>query len=195
MEPFFIASCSPRRGGNSDFAAELLQETLPGPVVLRRIADAHVLPCSSCGYCDTHPGRCALDGSAGEAWGDGASGLFRATCAAPFTFVVSPVYFYHLPAQAKAWIDRSQRFWSWKGVKPGQGKGLTAVLMGARMKGDKLFEGAERTLRYMAQALGMEWHEPLRLYGLDGADALAGCPEKQELVRSFAAGRFGEFSL
>ena len=56
-----------------------------------------------------------------------------------------------------------------------------------RPRGDKLFEGAERTLRYMALALGLEWVEPLRLYGLDGPDDLAGHAEASARVVEFAA--------
>ena len=64
---------------------------------------------------------------------------------------------------------------------------MTAVLMGARPRGDKLFEGADRTLRYMAKTLGMEWLPPLYLYGLDGPDALVRSAEKQAQLRNWAA--------
>ena len=64
---------------------------------------------------------------------------------------------------------------------------MTAVLLGARPRGEKLFEGAERTLRYMALAAGLEWLEPLRLYGLDEVGALAGNREAVERLRAYAA--------
>ncbi len=180
MDPVFLASCSPRRGGNSDFAVSVVRGALGVPSVTYRIAEQGVRPCSSCGYCETHPGACSLD-----APGDGAQKLFQALCGAPLGILVSPVYFYHLPAQAKAWIDRSQRFWPC-GMKPGKGRPFTAVLFGARPRGEKLFEGAERTLRYMALALGLEWLEPLRLYGLDGPSDLAADAEASERIRAFA---------
>lgn len=179
--PVFLAACSPRHGGNSDFAASLLRSCLPGAGPVRRIADEKVRPCISCGYCAAHPGECSLDGPH-----DGARALFQAMCQAPLSVIVSPVYFYHLPAQAKAWVDRSQRFWACA-EKPGRGHAVTAVLFGARLRGEKLFEGAERTLRYMALALGLEWVEPLRLYGLDGPGDLAAEKEACERIRAYAA--------
>ena len=178
--PVFVASCSPRRGGNSDFAASVLRGALGVPCETYRVADLGVRPCLSCGYCDAHPGECSLD-----APGDGARNLFQAMCRAPLSILVSPVYFYHVPAQAKAWMDRSQRFWNC-GAKPGEGRPVTAVLFGARRRGDRLFEGAELTLRYMALALGLEWLEPLRIYGLDGPSDLAENSEAAESIRRFA---------
>ena len=121
-EEFFLAACSPRRGGNSDFAASLLQQALPGRSTLRRVADCGVRPCISCGFCGENPGRCALDGPE-----DGAAALFDEMLRARFCIVVSPVYFYHIPAQAKAWVDRAQRFWACA-ERPGKGGILSAVL-------------------------------------------------------------------
>lgn len=178
--PVFLASCSPRRGGNSDFAVSLMQRSMKVPCRAWRIADEGVRPCVSCGMCLSRPGTCSLD-----APGDGAKALFDGMCAAPVSVLACPVYFYHVPAQAKAWIDRAQRFWTC-GEKPGRGRVLTAVLFGARLRGEKLFEGAERTFRYMALALGMTWSEPLRLYGLDGPWDLENSAEACARIVSFA---------
>ena len=179
-DDILLVACSPRRGGNSDEASRLLHEALPGRSLVLRVTDLDVRPCSSCGFCNVHPGFCSLDGP-----GDGAKVLFEAMFRARVCVMVSPVYFYHLPAQAKAFVDRAQRFWVC-GEKPGRGRVLSAVLFGARPRGEKLFEGAERTLRYMALALGMEWCEPLRLYGLDGPDALAQSSMHREKLLEYA---------
>ena len=204
--PVFVASCSPRRGGNTDFAAHLIQEVLSPLVQVVRVADCRIRPCTSCGFCAEHPGQCLLDSmepvhfsndidreslkhpavsgteqalsdiqrvgmeQKGTAAGDDAARLFNALCSSSFSFIVSPVYFYHVPAQAKAWIDRTQRYWS---STPGSGGILAAVLIGARPRGARLFEGARLTLRYMAAALGMKTVDALCLYGLDGPQALA----------------------
>lgn len=178
--PVFLVSCSPRKGGNGDSISSLISSALPGKVRVKRVADENVRPCISCGFCAEHPGACALDDPK-----DGAMSLFRDLCRARVGVIVSPVYFYHLPAQAKAWVDRAQCFWAGES-RPGAGQPVTAVLYGARLRGEKLFEGAERTLRYMALSLGLSWTEPLRLYGLDGPQDLAQNPEAQELVRAFA---------
>ncbi|MBR4423345.1 MAG: NAD(P)H-dependent oxidoreductase, partial [Mailhella sp.] len=155
----------------------------PVPSLAARVADAGVRPCASCGRCLSHPGECALDGS-----GDGAAALFAHAAAARLTLIVSPIYFYHLPAQAKAWIDRAQRWWALPAsAKPAAGRTLSAILIAARERGEHLFDGAERSLRYMALALGMEWHPALRLYGYDSPGALRADSAAQERIRRFAA--------
>lgn len=198
--PVFIASCSPRKGGNCDFAASLVARTLPVSSTVQRVADAGVRPCNACGVCDSMPGRCTLDGptvlpsSSGSSQlpqRDGAKALFAAMTLAPVTFIITPIYYYHIPAQAKAWVDRTQRFWAMNGESPAKGKAMSCILIGARPRGDRLFEGAERTLRWMARTLGMEWLEPLELYGLEQASALADSVEKQADVCEYAARIFG----
>ena len=200
--PVFIASCSPRKGGNCDFASSLVARTLPVATSVIRVADANVRPCSACGVCDSMPGRCTLDGptvlpsSAGVQMPmrDGAKALFASMTLAPVTFIVAPIYYYHIPAQAKAWVDRTQRFWAMRGESPAKGKGMACILVAARERGDMLFDGAERSLRWMAKTLGMEWLEPLELCGLEHASALADSVEKQAAVCSYAARVFGGFS-
>lgn len=193
--PILIASCSPRKGGNSDCAASLIARTLPGPSQILRVADASVRPCIACGVCDSMPGRCTQDGytvqptfpSAPLPPMDGAKTLFAAMAAGPVSFIVSPIYFYHIPAQAKAWVDRAQRFWAMKGETPLKGKAMACVFIAARSQGERLFEGAEISLRWMAKTLGMEWCEPLRLYGLEGPSALADSQELQANVCYYTA--------
>ena len=161
MEDLLVLSASPRKGGNSDFAASLVLEAMGSRGKIIRVADAGVQPCSSCGYCDRHPGKCALAS-------DGADEVFQAMLASPMTVFVSPVYFYHLPAQAKAFLDRMQRWWAVPGDRlPGKGRFIAPVLLGARKKGDRLFEGSLLTLKYAADTVGMKLKEPVLLHGLD----------------------------
>ena len=176
-----ILACSPRRGGNSDTAAAIVQEALARPAEVRRIADIGMRPCISCGYCGNHPGSCALDGPE-----DGALSLLEGLVAGPAACLVSPIYYYHLPAQAKALVDRCQRYWN--GACPGRGTPLGAILIAARPRGDLLFQGAELTLRYMARSLGMSPIPPLCLYGLDAPGDLAGRPDLQERIREYVSG-------
>lgn len=202
---FRVLACSPRRGGNTDGAADLLEKTLEESLGERgqtiRVADLPVRPCVSCGWCDAHPGECSLDRSSapvvpGFAPGpDPALPLLRDLCAAPVACLVSPVYFYHLPARAKALVDRAQAFWSLPSeLKPGRGRVMGAVLLGARPRGEKLFAGAILTLRSVADVLGLTLAAPLSLYGLDDAEALSRSPEAAERIREYgrdlAARRF-----
>ena len=178
--PVCILTCSPRRGGNSDTAAAWLRTAFSLPAEVLRVADKAVHPCVSCGYCAERPGSCVLDGSE-----DGALSLLKSLTAAPAACLVSPIYFYHLPAQAKALIDRCQRFWN--GAPPGRGTPFGAVLLAGRPQGERLFQGAELTLRFMAHTLGLKPIPPLCLYGVDAPDALAGRTELRERIRNYAA--------
>lgn len=196
-----ILSCSPRRGGNCDTAAELLRSPGEAPPLFLR--DYSLLPCTSCDFCRSQPRRCPLSAK------DDSEKLFQAIFNTRKLVIVAPIYFYHLPAQLKALIDRSQAFWREEtsgdtpGKKTGPGEAGTgktegegaaapreahAVLIGARPTGDKLFEGSILSLRYWMKALGFSLKNTLLLYGLDGPGELAAKPEKREAVLAFAAG-------
>lgn len=175
-----VLACSPRRRGNTDTAAALAHAALGGAAAdgPLRVADLGLRPCVACGHCDAAPGACPQP--------DAALPLLRALASAPVACLVSPIYFYHVPAQAKALIDRAQAFWGLPPErKPGQGRRLGVVLLAARPRGDKLFAGALLTLRYMAEALGLTLAEPLTLYGLDAPDALRGRPDLQSAVGNY----------
>ncbi len=106
---------------------------------------------------------------------DASAALFDALRAAPSLVLAAPVYFYHVPAQLKALIDRSQPWWMlrdvWKEKAPG-GRPAQVILVGARPRGKRLFEGSLLTLRYWLGLFGFELAEPLTLYGLEGPDDL-----------------------
>lgn len=178
-----VLACSPRRGGNTDTAADLLAEALsrsPGmePAEIRRVAELAPGPCLACGACAAAPGSCAQR--------DEALPLLKDMAAAPVACLVSPIYFYHVPAQAKALMDRAQAFWHLPpDYRPGAGRRLGIVLLGARPRGDNLFSGALLSIRYMAEALGMSMAKPLLLYGLDDADALRGQPDMGKHVTEY----------
>ena len=175
-----ILSCSPRPHGNCEAVSRLLAGELGFPVM--RLASRSFKPCIACGYCDTRAGSCSLDKE-----GDEARALLESLCTSPagFNVLVSPIYFYHLPALLKGLMDRSQRWWN-VAEKPAQNTRLAVVLLGARPRGDKLFAGALLSLKYMALTMGLELAEPLLLYSLDAPDAFARNDEAQAKVRDYA---------
>ena len=185
-----VLSCSPRKAGNSDSAAELVGGEFaarrPGlSLSVRRLSDIDIRACTACDYCAAHPGRCSMAGL------DENNRLLSALCAPspelPVSVIVSPIHFYHLPARLKALLDRSQYSWHLPpGEKPGRDAKLAVVLLAARRRGARLFEGSLLTLRYVASALGLELVEPLTLYGLDAPDALSRDGEAQARVREYA---------
>ena len=185
-----VLSCSPRKAGISDSASELVGGEFaarrPGlSLSVRRLSDIDIRACTACDYCAAHPGRCSMAGL------DETNRLLSALCAPspelPVSVIVSPIHFYHLPARLKALLDRSQYSWHLPpGEKPGRDAKLAVVLLAARRRGARLFEGSLLTLRYVASALGLELVEPLTLYGLDAPDALSRDGEAQARVREYA---------
>ncbi len=183
-----LLACSPRRNGNSDTALHLARETIFGPEAaappVTYLRDHAVLPCVSCGHCGRHEGECPLFAR------DGSVPLFDALETSATLILAAPIYFYHLPAQLKALIDRSQTTWMlryvWKKPRPPRRR-AHVMLMGARQQGEKLFEGSLLTLKYWLELFGYDLAPPLTLYGLEGPDDLAGDAAKREAVIRYAA--------
>ena len=108
--------------------------------------------------------------------------LLHALCTADSMCIVSPIYFYHLPAMFKALIDRTQPFWALRETgnprftdqKP---RICHTVLLAARTKGQKLFEGSLLTLKHALGPLNIHLADPLLLYGLDSPTDLASQPD------------------
>lgn len=173
-----IFSCSPRRGGNSDFCASLLhrQFTQAG---LFYPCKKSLQACIACGFCDNGKGKCTFSAQKNDTVTDLYTSLFEVDTA---IFIV-PIYFYHVPADFKAFLDRAQAWYAVpKEQKPANHLVIDLVLLGAREKGEKLFEGAKLSIKYAMQCIGAELGTCLCLYGLDKPDDLASNPQKQQQI-------------
>ena len=179
MDTAIIFACSHRGGGNSDRAADLLAQGVReagGEAEVMYVRNYRVMPCLACNYCGeavTRQGRarCVLGAD------DDAHELFAKLFTARTALFSSPIYFYHLPSMFKTWIDRSQQFWAAR--KNGEGwvtdlpkRTAHAVLIAGRPKGEKLFGGADLTLKYFLHNFNMTLADPLLLRGLDDRTAL-----------------------
>ncbi|MDD2967684.1 MAG: NAD(P)H-dependent oxidoreductase [Desulfovibrionaceae bacterium] len=155
---------SPRAHGNSDCFAECFARGVAaggGSVQLVHMRAFHVQPCTGCHACVQLPKHaCVLGGQ------DDAEQLFALVQQAPLVLIVSPIYFYALPAGLKAFVDRAQRFWA-GGAAQGTGLPLWAGFIAGRPRGEKLFAGSELCLRYFAAALGRQLTETLPCKGYD----------------------------
>ncbi len=192
-----LLSASPRRGGNCDAAVETAAQTLCDAgrasenMALR---DYDVLPCISCGHCARNPGatcpRQARDNSAPLL---AALTTARERQVQPALVLAAPIYFYHLPAQFKALIDRSQPLWSAREAARAAGRPQEAgpertagvILIAARPVGQKLFEGSIVTLRLWLGLLGLTMRDPLTLRGLDESGAFRSDPAAQTAVADY----------
>ncbi len=185
-----VVAASPRAGGNTDRAADLLARAAveaasgaPEPEVVR-LRDYGVLPCLGCGSCGRHPrGQCVLAGQ------DRAEELFARLMDAPWVAVCSPIYFYHLPAQCKAWVDRSQSHYLLR--RRGDAALLAlperpahVCLVAGRPRGERLFEGALLTLRYFLAVYNLTPGGVATLRGLDGPQDLESDGEARRAVEN-----------
>ena len=204
LQGYSRAEAAAREGQGESVAHDAGSGDGPKPVYLR---SHRVEPCVSCNAC-SHAARHMTNPDLAEA---GASGpgpslhfgcpltlkddstpLLRLLAKAEGLCIVAPIYFYHQPAALKALVDRTQPFWSlrdagvtcYSAQKP---RSCHVILLAARTKGDKLFEGSLLTLKYALSPLNIRLAEPLLLTGLDGPSDLL---EQPEAMRSIVA--YGE---
>jgi hypothetical protein len=103
-------ACSPRRRGNTSL---LLEQALEGAArggartELITLSDYSFRPCQGCNAC-SKDGECILK--------DDMQQIYQKLLAADRLILAAPIFSMSLNAQAKALIDRSQRFWSTKFV-------------------------------------------------------------------------------
>ena len=193
---------SPGGGGGAPESQDAENERGLKPVHLR---SHRVDPCVACNAC-AHAARHMKSPDMEEAGASGPGPSLHFGCpltlrdeSAPLLHLlakarglclVSPIYFYHLPAAFKALVDRTQPFWALRdaGVtcyseqKP---RTCHVILLAARPRGDKLFEGSLLTLKYALNPLNIRLAEPLLLHGLDGPSDLLGQPEAMRSIVAY----------
>lgn len=173
-----IFSCSPRAKGNSDFCAELIHRQIPDAEVFFPCRKS-LAPCIACGFCDNGQGKCkfALQEN------DTVAMLYNSLFELDKAIFIVPIYFYHVPANFKAFLDRAQAWYAApEAQKPAKNLCIDLVLIGARERGDKLFEGAKLSIQYAMQCIGANIATCLCLYGLDKPDDLAKNIQKQQQI-------------
>lgn len=176
-----VLSLSPRKGGNSDAAARLFAASLAGPSSIQYVRDYEIRPCTGCGAC-AGSGVCVL------ARRDDAEQLFSSLETASGVALCAPVYFYHLPAQAKAWVDRSQSRYLVRRehLYAGPPRPAWITLIAGRPRGEKLFAGILPTLRYFLEIFHFQIADTVLLRGLDAPSDLAHDAEATEAVSRMA---------
>jgi multimeric flavodoxin WrbA len=167
---------SPRPGGNSDL---LLDKALEGAqsagasIEKIFVRDLSFSGCLECGGCD-ETGECVLSDQM-----DGIYPLLRET---PVIILASPIFFYGLPSQAKALVDRSQALWMKRALEktPDQRKhyhhGRGYFIAVGATKGKSLFEGVELTARYFFDALDKSYGGGLFIKNIEKKGAIADHP-------------------
>ncbi|MCL7489209.1 MAG: flavodoxin family protein [Desulfobulbaceae bacterium] len=179
-----IFSGSPRKNGNTEILVQNIMAGIAeagGASELIRLAEKKIHPCIGCGGCEEE-GNCVIN--------DDMQDLYPKITAAQRIIIASPIYFYGVTAQTKAFIDRCQTMWSRKYILNMRSR-PTVPRVGyfvgvAATKGERVFEGAILTVQYALDAMDFSYGGELVVRGADKKGAIRAFPE--ELAR---AARFG----
>lgn len=178
---------SPRKGGNTEVLLNSVikgVERAGGRVEVIRLCDLTIQPCTGCGGCDK-TGKCVLEDDMIE--------LCDKIIAYKRVIIASPIYFYGITAQAKAFVDRTQALWSWKRLMAEKGewhddperKGFFVSV--AATHGAKVFDGAILTVKYCFDAMGMAYGGEFLVRGVDRRGEMAQETQKLKEAEEAAA--------
>lgn len=190
--PATVFLCGPRAGGNSDTAGLTFADGLAGAGLSPRVValrERVVAPCQGCQACAGPGHRCPLNRA-----GDAAEALFDMIETSPVAAFAAPIYFYHLPALFKGFIDRVQRRYAARVAAMAAADGQAApaprpayvLLVAGRPRGERLFEGSLLTLKYFLWPLGREIAGSCLLRGQDAPGDLAGDAASLERIGALA---------
>lgn len=179
---------SPRKRGSSEVLLDAVIEgvnSAGGTVKLFRLNRLWIQPCQNCGGCDA-TGECILE--------DDMSDLYDIVWAAQRIVVASPIFFYGVTAQTKAFIDRSQALWNRKRLMRAKGswhddperKGF--FLSVGATKGARLFDGAILTMKYGFDAMGLQYGGEFLVRGVEKPGDLEQMAETIKSANEFGRG-------
>ncbi|MBI9109863.1 flavodoxin family protein [Maridesulfovibrio ferrireducens] len=184
-QPPVLFACSHHRKGNSDLAADLFLEGIQragGNAEIVTLGNLDFHHCIGCLKCRTSENNLCIFAAKDEA-----QELYLKIIHAPFTFFASPIYFYHLPSRLKTFIDRSQ--WAFEAMNQSAPQLCTlparpsyACFIAGRPKGEKLFEGAELSLKFCLKFFKASLEPPITFKGIDSPQDLKSQPDKCELL-------------
>ncbi len=120
---------------------------------------------------------------------DDMDAIYPRLLSADVVIVAAPMFFYGLPAQLKALIDRCQAFWArthvlHQSLPPGRRGAFIGV---GATRGLKLFDGAIMTVRYFFKAIGVTYAGELLIRGVDQRGDIRRHPDA--LARAFDLGK------
>ena len=150
---------SPRVGGNSDLLLDSFVAGVKSPnweITRLYVRELNILPCIACGECDKK-GECPIK--------DDMQAIYPLLSQTDAMIVATPVYFYNVPAQLKALIDRCQLFW-YKRKKPISFRPGYLIAVGGREE-KSIFEGIFLTIKSFFLTLGVRLKASWTYVGID----------------------------
>ena len=165
---------SPRKGNTCFLLSEFMRaaEKLGAAVATVDVREKNILPCTECRVCETC-GFCPIDD-------DMTAEVYTLLREADIVVMAAPVFFYSVPAQLKALIDRSQTLWARRnrlGLEDAGSRWRKGFLLSlGATRGKKLFDGIRLTARYFFDAVDASFAGELVYRGIEHR----GDMEKQE---------------
>jgi len=144
---------SPRKNGNTSFLLSAFMNELEKSGAQIKVIKAYekeIIPCIECSVCEKE-GFCPLDD-------DMNSEIYPLLRQADIVVTATPIFFYSVPAQLKALIDRSQALWARRYKltlnDPNRKWRRGFLLSLGATKGKNLFDGLHLTIKYFFDAVG-----------------------------------------
>lgn len=159
-----ILAASPHANGVTDLMAhkaEIAAKEI-GKIQIIFLRQYTIKNCTGCNYCK-NTGECVFQ--------DDAPGLFAMLQTAKTLLIVSPIYFYALPAPFKTFIDRSQPYWQYGHKFDKCSKNAGIILTAGRSEGNQLFSGALLTLRWFLKPFSFDINQTLLCRGADSPES------------------------
>jgi multimeric flavodoxin WrbA len=180
---------SPRKGGNTDTLLNAFIDgaTEAGAQVERlALRELKISPCLEIYHC-FKDGTCPIK--------DDMLPLYDKLLEADVVVLASPIFFYSVTAQAKAFIDRTQALWARRYVvkKDFPGPERQGVLLAtAATHGKLLFVGARLVAKYFFDAINVSYAAEICVRGVDDKGEILQQPEvltaARDLGRRLAQG-------
>lgn len=177
---------SPRENGNTAFLMKTFMTELEkkgAAVRLINVPEKNIKPCLGCVFCEKN-GYCRQQDD------DMSREIYPLLRRAEIIVAASPIYFYSVPSQLKALIDRSQALWArryrLKLTDPLAGARAGVMLAAGATKGKKLFDGARLTAHYFFDALSAKFSAELVYRRVENPGDLQQHPGVQAEVKAEA---------
>ncbi|MDR1081079.1 MAG: flavodoxin family protein [Deltaproteobacteria bacterium] len=133
------------------------------------VSQLDIRGCAECGHC-SEKGDCAIDfddmGQIYSAWEEAAADAKVGISTR--IVIATPVFFYDMPSQGKAVLDRSQAFWTRRYVLGQNAEGIPGskgfLLACGATKGKDLFMPVTLAVKYLFDAIGFPKSFPVLSY-------------------------------
>ncbi len=178
---------SPRKKGNTDYLLSLFiseAEKAGARTLVLEVSRMNIQPCKGCGFCEAN-GYCVITDD------DMYKKVYPLLREADAVVMATPVFFYSVPSQLKALIDRSQALWSRKyklNLSDPAGSYRRGFLLAqGATKGKNLFEGLSLTAKYFFDAIGAAYNGRLTYRRIENRGDMAKHPTVLDDVKKAAS--------